>query len=724
MQLSNKILLGMAAGIGAGIVFGARMSALDVVGQIFLGLLQMTVLPYITVSLISAVGTLTRAQASALARYGAIVLLLLWGLTLVLIALASLAFPQWQSASYFSPSLLEPPVGFDFIAHFLPSNIYQALATGAVPAAVIFSVLMGVALIGKSQADELLRVVNSVQGAIGDMAGLVMKTAPLGVFAIAASAAGSLDHEAVKGLYVYLVTLLVLALTLTFWVFPMLVKSLTKFRYGEVLYVSREALITAFATGNLFVVLPVIAENTRKLFLASFERESAEANLVEVVVPVSFSLPVAGKLFALLYVLFAGWFSGEQVASIDYPGLLLTGLVDLFGSSYAAVPALLHNYRIPPELFELYLVAENIFSNRLGAMTSVMFVVALAILTTTGAHHKWQWRPRVMLRFVLLSLALMALLSLALRFLYGAVGHDYRVYDEFISRDLLLPAAASRVLSAPPAQAGPEFPHKTLARIQARKLLRVGYYRDWLPYAFHNKDGDLVGLDVELAHQLARDLGVAVEFVRVYRRDVQKLLANGYLDMAASVAMTPAAIEQYTLSDTHFSETLSLLVRKEKRAALRDWQEIGGSEQWHLGVPNAYFLAGSLRNQLPAWQVEEIASPRAFVKGQQPQLDAIVFGAAGASAWTLLYPEFGVVVPQPALPAVPMALPLAANDLEFMVYVTQWLRIRRADGTLKKLSDYWIQGKPLHQPQGQRWNLWDQWFNDASVEQPEQAVEQ
>ena len=56
-----------------------------------------------------------------------------------------------------------------------------------------------------------------------------------------------------------------------------------------------------------------------------------------------------------------------------------------------------------------------------------------------------------------------------------------------------------------------------LETIDARKVLRVGYLPDALPFAFFNQAGDLVGFDVELAHRLAREMGVTLAFVPVDR---------------------------------------------------------------------------------------------------------------------------------------------------------------------------------------------------------------
>lgn len=719
MSSSSRIILGLLLGLVAGVSFGERMAALDLVGSVFLGLLQMTVLPYIIVSLIAAVGSLNINQAKSLAKYGAIVLAMLWGFTLVMIGLATLSFPDWQSASYFSPSMLEPVEKFDFLANFLPSNIFGALGAGTVPAVVLFSLFLGFAILRLGSGGDFLKLIEELQSAIGEMAAMVMKAAPVGVFAIAASAAGSLDVEDLKGLYVYIVTLTLLCLVLTFWLFPMLVKTMTKFGYGDVLNVSKDALVTAFATGNLFIVLPIISENTRKLFLRSYEQTSPQANLVEAVVPAAYSLPLAGKLMALLFVLFAGWFGGESVAIADYPQLLLSGFVNLFGSSYSAVPSLMFNHKIPSELFELFLVSENIISNRLGAMTSVMFVVVLAIMVASGAEKKLRWNLFPLLRFVSITLVLVVVMSMSLRTLYKMVGHDYTAYSEFISRDLLLPKASSKNTLELPQTLPYEPPGDALSRIQARKLLRVGYFRDWLPYAFHNQQGELVGMDIDLWNQLARDLGVAVEYVRVYRKDVKRLLDARYLDITSGIAMTPTAIATFTLAPPYFQENLALLVRKSRRTEVREWQEIGSSTKLKLGVPNTYYLAGSLHDALPNWRVEEITSPREFVRGEAADLDAVIFGAAGASAWTLLYPEFSVVVPQPALPPVPMAMPISSNDIEFVLFMSQWLQVRRTDGTIAKLTDYWIRGKQTSE-NSPRWNLWDNVIKAPAVSGDEQ----
>ena len=94
MGLSGRILVGLVLGIGTGVFFGELVADLKLVGDIFIKLLQITVLPYIVVSLIAGFGRMHMAQAKQLAVRGGLVLLVIWALALLMIFLASMAFPR------------------------------------------------------------------------------------------------------------------------------------------------------------------------------------------------------------------------------------------------------------------------------------------------------------------------------------------------------------------------------------------------------------------------------------------------------------------------------------------------------------------------------------------------------------------------------------------------------------------------------------------------------
>ena len=87
------------------------------------------------------------------------------------------------------------------------------------------------------------------------------------------------------------------------------------------------------------------------------------------------------------------------------------------------------------------------------------------------------------------------------------------------------------------------------------------YLDDSLPYAFFNARGELVGFDVEMGLQLARDLQVTAEFVPVDRSILQNGLEAGVCDLVMSgVAITADRSIQLQFSSSYLDETVAFVV--------------------------------------------------------------------------------------------------------------------------------------------------------------------
>lgn len=112
LGLSARIIIGLVAGIGCGLFFGEYCAPLKILGDAFVGLLQMTVLPYITCSLILNIGRLTPQRARRTFRVGGLVLLALWAVAVVTILVAPMALPKAAVGSFFSTELLKEPEPF------------------------------------------------------------------------------------------------------------------------------------------------------------------------------------------------------------------------------------------------------------------------------------------------------------------------------------------------------------------------------------------------------------------------------------------------------------------------------------------------------------------------------------------------------------------------------------------------------------------------------------
>ena len=88
----------------------------------------------------------------------------------------------------------------------MPANPFNALANNIVPAVVLFSIVLGSALVGVKDRERLLDVLHVAKDAIARATRLVTRLTPYGLFAIAANAAGTLDLEQLGRLQIYLIT--------------------------------------------------------------------------------------------------------------------------------------------------------------------------------------------------------------------------------------------------------------------------------------------------------------------------------------------------------------------------------------------------------------------------------------------------------------------------------------------------------------------------------------
>jgi Na+/H+-dicarboxylate symporter len=175
LSLSAQVLLGLILGLLAGVCFGEQMAFCQDIGKAFILLLQMTVLPYISLSLITGLGHLNFQQVKALALKAGAVLVLSWGLALAAILVLPLAFPVWQSASFFSTSSIHKPEEVNYLALFIPANPFHSFANNTVPAVVLFSMAVGLALGGMAQKTGLLEPLAILNRAITLVTNFVSK---------------------------------------------------------------------------------------------------------------------------------------------------------------------------------------------------------------------------------------------------------------------------------------------------------------------------------------------------------------------------------------------------------------------------------------------------------------------------------------------------------------------------------------------------------------------
>jgi Na+/H+-dicarboxylate symporter len=698
----NRVILGLGLGIFAGLFFGELAGNLEIFGQAYIRLLQMTVIPYIIVSLIGGLGRLNADIAKRIGIAGGLLILLIWGITEISNLFLALTYPNWTTASLFSTSLLEEAKPFDPLTLYIPSNPFYSMANAVVPAVVVFSIMLGVALISVRDKDTLLVSLGTLSDALMKIASFVGKLAPLGIFAISAAAAGTLRIEELSRLQIYLWAYLGAWTVITFWTLPAIVAWSTPLSYRQVLRESRVPMITAFATGTVLVVLPMIAERCKRL-LAENDLEGPETDsVIDVMVPTAYSFPSAGTLLGLGFIMFSAWYVGSPISVADYASYVGVGAFVAFGSMAVAIPFMLDFFSLPADMFQLYLLG-SVATARFATALAAMHGIVISLLVAFAVMGKL--RVKTLLQIVAVSIAIAGTVSFSLGFILTHVIHfEYSGEKDLVAKTLITEPVDVRQVESLSALPAIDPSSGRIEAITARGTLRVAYMPDRLPFAYRNSDGIAVGYDIDMAQKLAESLGVKLELVRLEWAAIVTGLREGRLDMAVGgIAITPTRAREVVFSSTYFDHSVGFVLPDHMRDNFAKLETIRRIPDLEILVPADRHYLEFAKDNFPGAKLIPIDSPRAFFKGKYE--DAVMLASAeSGSAWTLLYPHYGVAIPKGLSVKAPAAIALPAGDPDYASYINTWLLLTEKNGFMKQLFDYWILGEE-YRPGEPRWSI-------------------
>ncbi|TXS92069.1 cation:dicarboxylase symporter family transporter [Parahaliea maris] len=712
LGLSARILVGLGVGIGLGAFFGERATALQPVGDIYIRLMQMTVLPYLITSLVIAFGQLEVSQARRLALRGGGILLVIWLLTAVVLMLFPLAFPEFTTASFYSEALVEQREPFSFTDIYFTNNPFASLSGNVVPAIVLFSCLIGIGLMTLPDKEKLLDPMRIWNAAIVRVTHFVIDLTPVGVMALAAVLAGTITMEAWLRLEVYFVVFGVAALVLAFLILPLLVTAVTPFSYREVVGVAKEALLTAFIANSAFIVLPILIDRCKHLLERHGLLDETSDSAAEVMIPVMFNFPNAGKLLTLLFIPFAAWLSGAPLPFSDYPTLLAAGIPSYFAKAQMALPFLIDLFGLPQDLFQLY-IPTTILTGKFDSLVTAVNLIVFALLAAAGMSGFLVFETGRILRAGLAMLAGLFVAVIGTGLLLGAVVDTSYNMDKVLTSMHKSTLHADTIVHTGLPEADPPPPDTSrLAWMQERGSLRIGFAPDNLPMSFFNRHGELVGFDIELSEDFAESLGLRAEFVPVEWPAIPELLKSGVIDIMPGIWYRPFWFSKLQLSDPYFTGTVGLATLDHRRHDFRNVASLRQSRGLVIGVPlDSTQIRSSMEYYFDGADVEFRVMEfwGAFFEGADPEIDAFLMPVENASAWSLLYPDYTVIAPQPNPVRLPSAFGLAIGDAALRHVINEWIIFADNSGLVQRHYDYWILGEGA-EDKPPRWSIMENWL--------------
>jgi Na+/H+-dicarboxylate symporter len=130
LGFAAQVLASIIAGIICGLFFGEKTQILAPIGDIFIKLIQIAIIPSIVIFIITGIGSINQADAKEFLTKVALIMLLMWFLGLIVFFFMQFAFPDVPNNSFFSTAQRSMPDVTDLIDLFIPSNPFKSLSEG------------------------------------------------------------------------------------------------------------------------------------------------------------------------------------------------------------------------------------------------------------------------------------------------------------------------------------------------------------------------------------------------------------------------------------------------------------------------------------------------------------------------------------------------------------------------------------------------------------------
>jgi len=234
---------------------------LKLIGGLFRNGLQLLVVPLVFFSLTA--GTASLSDPASLGRFGykTLGLYLLTTLLAVSMALFLAVLIQpgagvvAETASYTPPP--SPPV-LDVFLGMVSKNPIESLAQGNMLQIIVFAILLGIALVMAGEAGKRATLtVQDWSDVVLQLVTIIMKFAPIGVFALLASAVAQLGYDTLLKLLKYVLLLTFCLLLQLLVVYPFLLRFIGGLSPLPWLRKMREIWAFAFSTSSSNATIPI-----------------------------------------------------------------------------------------------------------------------------------------------------------------------------------------------------------------------------------------------------------------------------------------------------------------------------------------------------------------------------------------------------------------------------------------------------------------------------------
>ncbi len=409
------VIMSVVLGLFIGIAYGDVAAAIAPFGEMYLYLLQMSVLPILISAIVSSVAKLVKSQVvKKFTSKLLIVLFLLLSISALMGIFVGIVgepgnvlnetnknvlgafIESSEDTTDLEISLsknyeeLESESFLDFIADIIPQNIFQSLTSGRAMELVFFSIILGVAigLLKDINGEIIINIFTALFLAFQKIINWAMYLLPIGLICLVSNQVRDAGPEIIIAM-LYFISLFYLIGVVIIVANTMVIRYRSKASFVKVILATLEPMIIAFSTRSSFATIPSCVDALEKRLF--FER--ASTNLL---IPLGITLGRFGNIiyFSLAAVFLSQLYNvsfGPKEFLITFVASIFAGIATAGATGFATlamISIVLSPLGLPYEVIIIILLAIDVIVDPMRTLLIVHVNLAMTALVSKNFTGK------------------------------------------------------------------------------------------------------------------------------------------------------------------------------------------------------------------------------------------------------------------------------------------------------------------------------------------------
>jgi polar amino acid transport system substrate-binding protein len=239
----------------------------------------------------------------------------------------------------------------------------------------------------------------------------------------------------------------------------------------------------------------------------------------------------------------------------------------------------------------------------------------------------------------------------------------------------------------------PAWAESTIDQVLKRGVLKVGM-STFVPWAMNDKNGQLVGFEIDVAKRLAEDLGVKVEFVPTKWDGIIPALLTGKFDVIiGGMSIQPGRSQKVNFSIPYDYTGQAIVANKQLAAGFKTLEDFNKPEVT-IAARMGSTSVPAIKKFLPKAKVslfdDESQAYQEVINGKA---HAMVGSAPTPAFQAIKYPDALFIPIEGTFTKEPIAFAVRKGDIDTLNVFDSWITVVVSEGWMKDHKHYWFETK-------------------------------